>query len=66
MSITEQLLAEIEAFLVQQRISATRFGKLACNDPHAVRWLRDGGSITTRRYEQLRAFMRSRQESTAA
>ena len=59
MTITEQLLAEIEAFLMSHDMRPTQFGELACRDRHAVRRLREGHSITTRRYEQLKSFMRS-------
>ena len=58
MTITEQLLAEIEAFLVQHDMRPTTFGEMACRDRHLVRWLRQGRGITTNRYEQIKTFMR--------
>lgn len=57
MTITEQLLTEIEAFLLRHNMAATEFGRQAVSDPHTVRWLRAGNGITTKRYERLRAFM---------
>ena len=58
MTETQTLLRDIEKFLIDHNLPATRFGKLACNDLHAVRRLRLGHGLTMRRAERLREFMR--------
>ena len=58
MTETQILLREIEQFLVEHNLPATRFGRLACNDLHTVRRLRQGLGVTMRRVERLREFMR--------
>ncbi|MBX9587879.1 MAG: hypothetical protein K2X43_01150 [Hyphomonadaceae bacterium] len=57
-STAELLLSEIEAFMAENDMPATTFGALACRDNHLVRYLRAGRSITTRRLDQCREFMR--------
>jgi hypothetical protein len=58
MTTAERLLADIETFLKAHDMSATTFGRLACRDPHTVRWLRDGNGVTSSRIDTLRNFMR--------
>ena len=57
MSITDQLLAEIEAFLIRHDMASSTFGRISSRDPHILPWLRKGNGITTRRYEHLKKFM---------
>lgn len=51
------LLAEIEAFLAEQRMSATAFGLDALNDPGFVPGLRAGRDPKLSTAERVRAFM---------
>ena len=53
------LLAEIEAFLAETGIAETTFGQRAIRDWQLVERLRDGGDVTTRKAEVIRAFMAS-------
>lgn len=54
---TDQLLLDIEAFIVARGLSATAFGALAMGDRHLVRRLRRGGSVTLDTADGLRLFM---------
>jgi hypothetical protein len=65
MSDRNILLAEIDAFRRRHGTSETRFGREALNDGHFVRRLREGGNITLRTVEKVRAFM-ARQDSAAS
>ena len=59
-TLTETVLDEIEEFLVQRDLTATKFGQMAANDGHLVFRLRnkDQQSITSARIDTVRAFMR--------
>jgi len=56
---TIPLLAEIEAFLDETGMAATTFGEKAIRDWQLVRRLREGGDVTTRKAEIIRAFIAS-------
>lgn len=58
MTVTEEIRAEVEAFLSRYDMHATVFGKLACKDPHVVRRLRAGYGLTSGRIDKIRAFIR--------
>jgi hypothetical protein len=58
MSTNAQLLSEILTFCQSTGMSETTFGVEAVRDGHLVRRLREGKSITTRRLDQCRDFMR--------
>lgn len=60
MTDRDTLLREIEAFCQRTGMAPTRFGREALNDGHFVRRLREGGNITLRTVERVRAFMAAR------
>ncbi len=66
MSTSAQLLTEILAFCQVTGMSETTFGVEAVRDGHLVRRLREGKSITTRRLDQCREFMRQYTETQSA
>jgi len=57
MDTQEQLLIEIDAFLARTGMKESMFGYKAVNDGKLVPYLRQGRSITLRRFDQIRAFM---------
>lgn len=57
MTMTAQLMHDIEAFLVRTGMAPSMFGEKACNDKHVVKRLRAGRSVTLRRADQIREFM---------
>jgi len=57
MSDRAALLCEIDTYRQRAGMAATRFGRLALNDGHFVRRLREGGNVTLRTVERVRAFM---------
>jgi hypothetical protein len=59
MTDRDTLLREIDAFRERTGMTDTRFGRAALNDGHFVRRLREGGNITLRTVERVRAFMRA-------
>ena len=59
-------LEEIEAFLAEQKMSATAFGKAALNDPPFVAQLREGRNVTLATVDKCRAFMAKAREGAAA
>lgn len=59
MSDRNALLSEINAYRARVGMAETRFGRLALNDGHFVRRLREGGNITLRTVDRVRAFMRA-------
>lgn len=59
MTAREQLLSEIEAFLVKQDMRPTMFGRLASNDTALVSRLRAGANVRLDTADNLRAFMSS-------
>ena len=48
---------EIDAYRQRVGMTETRFGRAALNDGHFLRRLREGGNITLRTVERVRAFM---------
>lgn len=65
MTLTSQLLSDIETFLTANRMAPSIFGERACGDRHVVKRLRCGKSITLRRADQIRAFMANHTERAA-
>jgi len=53
------LLSEIEAYRARTGVTETRFGRAVLNDGHFVRRLREGGNITLRTVERVRAYLRA-------
>jgi phosphopantothenoylcysteine decarboxylase/phosphopantothenate--cysteine ligase len=51
------LLAEIEAYLRETGVSATKFGLAAVNDGHLVAKLRRGTSVTLKTADRVRSYM---------
>jgi hypothetical protein len=60
MSISSDLLREIDAFVRRAGMAPTTFGRLAANDGKLVARLRSGKGITTRTVEKVQAYMRAR------
>ncbi len=58
MSISSDLLREIDAFVRRAGMAPTTFGRLAANDGKLVARLRSGKGITTRTVEKVQAYMR--------
>jgi phosphopantothenoylcysteine decarboxylase / phosphopantothenate---cysteine ligase len=58
-TMARALLTEIEAFLADSGLTATKFGLAAVNDGHLVANLRRGNSVTLKTADRVRAFMRS-------
>lgn len=57
MSITDEFLAEVEAYLVATGTSATAFGAAVLNDSKFVFGLRAGRSPSARTIDRVREFM---------
>lgn len=51
------ILLEIERYLRQHKMSASRFGRLAASDPRLVSDLRKGRDPSSRTLARIRAFM---------
>lgn len=66
MNPTEQLLADINAFLKRSGMTATAFGWNALKDPAFVSDLRAGREPRWRTVERARDFMRSHDERASA
>ena len=58
MNANQQLLAEIDTFLVMSGMAATTFGKRAANNSQVVERMREGGSITLKTADRIRRFIR--------
>jgi phosphopantothenoylcysteine decarboxylase/phosphopantothenate--cysteine ligase len=56
-SADQGLLAEIEAFLADCGLTATKFGVAAVNDGHLVANLRRGSSVTLKTADKVRAYI---------
>lgn len=56
-SATKTLLEEVESFLTEHNLSATRFGVLAAGDTKFVRTLRAGRSVRDGTAERIRRYM---------
>jgi phosphopantothenoylcysteine decarboxylase/phosphopantothenate--cysteine ligase len=52
-----ELLSEIEAFLAETGMSATKLGLTAINDSHLVKRLRKGTSVTLKTADRVRSYM---------
>jgi hypothetical protein len=52
------LIDEIETFLAEHNLSATRFGVLAAGDTKFVKTLREGRACRVRTVERVREWMR--------
>ncbi len=57
---TEQLLADIEAFLKKRKMFATDFGKLALGDPNLIADMRKGRSPSMKTADKVRDFMKAK------
>ena len=57
MSTRDDLLAEIEKFLRDIGMSATRFGEASMNDRALVKRLREGRDLRSETIDRIRAFM---------
>lgn len=51
------LLAEVEAYILRAKISATRFGILAINDGKLVKRLRERANLTLKTVERIQEFI---------
>jgi phosphopantothenoylcysteine decarboxylase/phosphopantothenate--cysteine ligase len=54
---TKGLLGEIEDFLAQFQVTASKFGVAAVNDGHLVAKLRRGSSVTLKTADRVRTYM---------
>lgn len=65
MSTNEQILRRIEAYCRDHKISETAFGRASVKDGHLVRRLRGGKSVTTKRLDQIEAFLAAQVDESA-
>ena len=56
-TLEEYVRSRIVAFLESTGISPTRFGRMAVGDPHLVRRIEAGRSLTLRRADRILAFI---------
>lgn len=66
MSLLDDYLSEIEAFLAARKMDPTTFGRLAVNDPKFVFDLRQGRAPNLRTLERTKAFMGASVSGTEA
>lgn len=59
MTAQSQLVAEIEAFLRNRKISESTFGRLAVNDGKFMKRMRAGGNLTVKTIERVREYISS-------
>jgi hypothetical protein len=57
LDIRAELLRKVEAYLVKNDLSVTRFGYMSTGDPCLVSKLRRGGDIRLRTLEKIMQFM---------
>lgn len=57
MSWTDQLISEIDAFLARTGMAPTALGRASIGDPHLVRNLRSGRTVTLKSADKVRRFM---------
>ena len=57
LNIRAELLRKIEAYLVRNNLSATRFGYMSTGDPSLLTKLRKGGDIRLQTLEKIMQFM---------
>jgi len=62
MSLTAQVLSEIEAFLQRAQMTPSGFGRRAMNDEKFVFRLRQGGNVTAKSLDRARDFIRDQDE----
>lgn len=60
------LLREIDAFVAEQTMAETTFGRMAVNDGKFVARLRANGNITFTTAARVRAFIEARRAPAAA
>lgn len=65
MSIADEFLSEVEAYLASTDTSATAFGSAALNDSKFVFGLRSGRSPSARTIDRVRDFMKRNRETAA-
>lgn len=58
MSLLDDFLSDIDAYLAERRISETALGKAAVNDGKFVSRIRSGKGVTVRLVERVREYMR--------
>lgn len=56
-----ELLEEIDRFLASSGMSASYFGKAACNNSELIARLRDGKTVTLATVSRVRAFIADRE-----
>lgn len=66
MTITETLLAKVEAFLAETGMSESAFGVKALNDGKFVPRLRSGAGITTKTIDKVERFIAAEREKLGA
>jgi phosphopantothenoylcysteine decarboxylase / phosphopantothenate---cysteine ligase len=59
----KSLLAEIEAYLAEHGVAASKFGIAAVNDGHLVTNLRKGNSVTLKTADRVRAYIARQREN---
>ena len=59
----DSLLQRVERFLARTGMSASAFGKGACNDPNLVFQLRAGRELRSDLFARVRQFMAARKRS---
>lgn len=62
MSVSAQVLSEIEAFLQRAQMAPSNFGKHALNDEQFVFRLRKGRNVTAKSLDKARDFIRARED----
>lgn len=62
MSLTQKLLADVEAFLDEIRMAETTFGLRALNDGKFVSRLRSGAGITIKTLDRVNTYMAAERE----
>ena len=60
MSLRDEFLAEVEQFLLDQKLEPSSFGREALKDPKFVFDLRGGRSPNLRTIEKVKQFMQRR------
>lgn len=58
--VTRQIMADIDAFLVDTGMSATAFGRHAVGDGHLIRDIRSGVDIRSSTIVKIRRFINAR------
>ncbi len=66
MKLLSDLLLDIEAFVGNQGMAETTFGRLAVNDGKFISRLRGGKGVTVRTVEKVRAYIRNNQGADGA